>query len=405
MKVCLDTTPVTQQPSGVGLYILNLIDQLAQQQVRKDLELHLIYQPQLINWLKGTWQFPSQLQRYDRKQVLPVPVRLLNLLIRLSPVLTGELLTRYLESVDIVHGTGYSVYPSGRGARVMTVYDVSFALYPEYATSVSRSYYSAVKRCLQWTDLVITISESSKQDIMNCFQIPAERVWVTPLASRYPILPSNSDEVEQDESRQFGGVPKAFLSGLNRHAASPNLKLDRPYLLFVGTLEPRKNITAIIQAFDQLKSGYGVDHQLLLVGRRGWLYEPIFAAIQQSSYRDYIHQLDYVAELFMSALYQNATAFVYPSYYEGFGLPVLESMSLGCPVVSSNASSIPEVAGDAAILVPPDDVDALADALYRLIESPSLRRHYVRAGYEQVRKFSWAKTAQSTIAAYCSLMP
>lgn len=395
MKICLDTTPVTQKPSGVGLYVLNLIEQLTQEQRLRGFELSLVYQPKLTNWLRGAWQFPHQLQAYDRRQILPVPVRLSNLLTLLPSALTGKLLTSYLGAADIVHGTNYSVYPSRYSARVITVYDVSFALYPEYATSVSKSYYQAVKRCLQWTDLIITISESSKRDIIDCFKVAEERVWVTPLASRYPVGSNTFDSIDQSRSH---------LRNLHKQSNS-NIDFDKPYILFVGTLEPRKNIVTIIEAFNQLKSRYKIEHQLLLVGRKGWLYEPILAAIQQSPSQDCIHHLDYVAESFMRALYENAAMFVYPSYYEGFGLPVLESMSLGCPVVSSNTSSIPEVAGDAAVLVSPDDIDSLADALYRLIETPSLRQHYIQAGYRQAKKFSWKKTAQSTIEAYYSLMP
>ncbi|EKV01769.1 glycosyltransferase [Leptolyngbya sp. PCC 7375] len=395
MKICLDTTPVTQKPSGVGLYILNLINELIQQKIDKDIEMSLVYQPKFANWLRGSWQFPDQLQPYVQKQILPIPVRLSNLLTRPPTGLTGKLLANYLGSPDIVHGTNYSVHPLSHSARIMTIYDVSFVLYPEYATSVSKAYFNAVKKCLKWTDLIITISESSKRDIVNCFQVPERIVWVTPLASRYPMMINTAEQIVSSKTR---------LHAFCKQGVSRNFDFEKPYLLFVGTLEPRKNITAIVQAFNQLKSEQKIEHQLLLVGRKGWLYGPILEDINQSPYQGSIHQLDYVSESLMADLYRSATAFVYPSHYEGFGLPVLEAMSLGCPVVSSNTSSIPEVAGNAAILVPPDDTDALADALYQLIDMPSLRQHYVQAGYEQAEKFSWKKTAQSTIEAYYSLM-
>ena len=395
MKICLDTTPVTQKPSGVGLYILNLINELTQQQTDKDIELSLVYQPKFTNWLRGAWQFPDQLQPYTQKQILPIPVRLSNLLTRFPTSLTGQLLTSYLGSPDIIHGTNYSVYPLSRGARVITIYDVSFALYPEYATSVSKAYFNVVKRCLKWTDLIITISESSKRDIINYFKVSEKIVWVTPLASRYPIF-INTAEPAPDS--------KARLHAFCKQEASQNFDIEKPYLLFVGTLEPRKNITAIIQAFNQLKSEQKIEHQLLLVGSKGWLYEPILEAINQSSYRDDIHHLDYVSDSSMIDLYKGATLFVYPSHYEGFGLPVLEAMSLGCPVITSNTSSIPEVAGDAAIMVSPADVEELANALYQVINSPSLRQTLRQAGYKQAATFSWKRTAQSTISAYRSLL-
>lgn len=395
MKICLDTTPITLQPSGVGLYILNLVEELIRQQQVRDIELFLSHQPRLASWIKGAWYFPHQLKNYSQKKILPVPVRLSNLLLRDSTGLAGRLFTNYLDFPDIIHGTNYSVYPLSRGCRIMTIYDVSFRLYPEYATSVSKAYLKTIQRCLKWTDLVITISESSKRDIVRCFNVPEHMVWVTPLASRYPITTKTTEQIAASQAR----LSNIFQSGVRK------IDFKTPYILFVGTLEPRKNINAIIRAFNQLKSASKIAHQLLLVGRKGWLYEPILEAINVSPYKDDIHHLDYVSEQLMIDLYTNATVFVYPSHYEGFGLPVLEAMSLGCPVVSSNTSSIPEVAGDAAMLRSPDDVDGLADALQKMIAHPSLRQQYVKAGYRQAEKFSWKKTAQSTIDAYYSLVP
>ena len=394
MKICLDTTPVTVQPSGVGLYILNLVKELTQQKTERGFELFLSHQPRLASWLKGSWAFPPQLQSHEPKQILPLPVRLSNLLFREQTGFSSKILTQYLGSPDIIHGTNYSVYPTSCGCRIMTIYDVSFGLYPEYATSVSRAYLQAIRKCLRWTDLIITISESSKRDIVNFFDVSADRVWVTPLASRYPISVNNEEELTSSRARLL----------TISHNNPWSVDFNQPYILFVGTREPRKNIKAIVQSFNQLKSRYKIEHQLLLVGQKGWLYEPILDAVAQSPYKHSIHHLDYVSESFMVELYKSATAFVYQSHYEGFGLPVLESMSLGCPVISSNTSSIPEVAGDAAILVSPNDIDALADALYRLISHPSLRQEYVQAGYKQAETFSWQRTAQSTIEAYYSLM-
>lgn len=395
MKICLDTTPVTPQPSGVGLYILNLAEELVRQQSDQGLELFLSYQPKLINWLRGAWHFPPQLQSYANKKILPIPVRLSNLLLRDRTGLVGRGLTQYLGSPDIIHGTNYSVYPLSHGCRVMTIYDVSFGLYPEYATSVSKAYLESVQRCLKWTDLVITISESSKRDIVDCFEFPEDQVWVTPLASRYAITALTEKQTTESHRR---------LIEWSQQQTSHSIDFKQPYILFVGTLEPRKNITTIIQAFNQLKSSFKVEHQLLLVGRKGWLYEPIFDAIHQSPHRQHIHHLDYVSESLMVDLYKKATVFVYPSHYEGFGLPVLEAMSLGCPIVSSNTSSIPEVAGNAAMLVSPQDSDALAHAIQQLIDQPALRQQYIQAGYKQATNFSWTRTAQSTIAAYYSLI-
>lgn len=392
MKICIDTTPVTPQPSGVGLYVLNLVQELFQLQAEEKIQLLLAYQPKLLNWLKGNWDFPSRLESYSHKSIVPIPVRLSNLLFRYSHNWSGKWLTNYLGEPSIMHGTNYSVYPLSSGYRVMTIYDVSFKLYPEYATAVSRAYLAQIKRSLAWTDLIITISESSKQDIIDCFDVDASTVWVTPLASRYSVA---NDSLKLSNTEHEATTYSRYGVNLDEH---------QPYILFVGTLEPRKNIISIIKAFNALKLSKKVPHKLVLVGRKGWFYEPILNAINQSPYRDDIDHLDYVSDALMVNLYKDATLFVYPSYYEGFGLPVLEAMSLGCPVVTSNTSSIPEVVGDAAIMVAPDDVDELAHALYQVIDSAALRRTMMQAGYDQAATFSWKRTAQSTISAYRALL-
>lgn len=393
MKICLDVTPVTTQPSGVGFYLLSLINELVRQQQAYEIDLFLTYQPRFTSWLRGAWEFPQQLQSYAHRQVLPIPVRLSNWLLRDPTGLISAGVTHYLNSPDIVHGTNYSVYPTKVGHRIMTIYDVSFGLFPEYATSVSKAYFNQIQRCLKWTDLIITISESSKRDIVNCFNIPESRVWVTPLASRYPISVNTSETAKMSKQR---------LEEFSRNRIS--IDFNQPSLLFVGTLEPRKNINTLIESFNYLKLVYKIDHQLLLVGRKGWLYEPILNTMGNSPYKNCIYHLDYVPEQLMRDLYRYASVFVYPSHYEGFGLPVLEAMSLGCPVVSSNTSSIPEVAGNAAMLVSPNDSEALAHTIYKLIDNPSLQDKYVQAGYQQANLFSWEKTAKSTLSAYHSLM-
>jgi glycosyltransferase involved in cell wall biosynthesis len=178
---------------------------------------------------------------------------------------------------------------------------------------------------------------------------------------------------------------------------------SRPYLLFVSTIEPRKNIANLVAAFNRLKEQRRIDHDLLLVGKKGWHYEPIFEAIAQSPWREQIHHLDYLGDRQVQALYAKADVFVYPSYYEGFGLPVLEAMTLGAPVVTSNVSSLPEVAGDAALYADPHDPEELADQIWRLIDSPTLRQDLITRGRAQAAQFSWRRTAEDTLMAYQSL--
>jgi glycosyltransferase involved in cell wall biosynthesis len=263
----------------------------------------------------------------------------------------------------------------------MTIHDLSFIRYPEYVTEVVGTYVQRVKQCLLWTDLVVTVSESSKCDIVEFLGVPPERVWVTPLASRYATD-------TQGGSREMQAVDLG----------------DRPFILFVSTLEPRKNVVRLIQAFDQLKTDRRIDHQLVLVGQKGWQFGPIFEAIAASPWQHHIRHLDYLSDAEVAYCYGKADVFAYPSLYEGFGLPVLEAMTLGCPVVTSNTSSLPEVTDNAALLVNPTCIDDLAETLERVIGDRALRQSLIDRGYCQAAKFSWSRTAQATLSAYRSLL-
>jgi glycosyltransferase involved in cell wall biosynthesis len=173
--------------------------------------------------------------------------------------------------------------------------------------------------------------------------------------------------------------------------------------LLVSTLEPRKNIINAIKAFNYLKNTEKIEHQLVIIGQKGWQYKPILAAIANSPWQKDIHYLGYLSDRQVAYFYSQAEVFVYPSYYEGFGLPVLEAMSLGAPVVTSNTSSLPEVAGDAALLIDPRDPIQLAEAILKVISDSQLRHLMVKKGKERAKLFSWEKTAKETINAYKSL--
>ncbi|HEY9650559.1 MAG TPA: glycosyltransferase family 1 protein [Coleofasciculaceae cyanobacterium] len=269
----------------------------------------------------------------------------------------------------------------------MNIYDLTFIKYPNYVNSVVKTYTQRVKQSLKWTDVIITISESSKKDIINYLNIEPERIYVTPLASRYD---------------------SAYLYN-NKNIISQNINLShydftQPYILFVSTIEPRKNITTLIAAFNHLKQKYKIDHHLILIGQKGWRYEPIFSEIERSPWKEQIHHLNYLSDETVALFYSKADVFAYPSHYEGFGLPVLEAMTLGAPVVTSNTSSLPEVAGDAALLVDPNDSINLAEAILKIISDSQLRQELIQKGKERAALYSWERTAQETLQVYKNLI-
>ncbi|MGI0492206.1 glycosyltransferase family 4 protein [Alkalinema pantanalense CENA528] len=376
-SVTIDATSVLPKPSGIGLYTLNLIQELDRLRQPENFELRISFQPSLKGLLKGQFNYPEQLRPYSPLiRTFPFPVRFSNWFLRfpqLFPFVESQ-----FGKPDIYHGTNYMVFPFRHSKRVATVYDLTFIKYPQFATATVKAYAQQLRRCLRWTDLIVTISESSKRDIVEYLGFPADRIVTTYPASRLTTADIPSPSAIAD-------VPYPF---------------SKPYILFVSTIEPRKNIATLIQAFEQLKARDRINHDLVLIGQKGWLYESIFDQITRSPYRDQIHHLSYLSDAAVAYFLAQANVFVYPSLYEGFGLPVLEAMTLGAPVVTSNTSSIPEVAGNAALLVDPQDVDALSHAIGQVIGDRTLRQQLITQGYQQATKFSWAETAKQTLNAY-----
>ena len=385
VKILIDATPVEPQPSGIGFYVANLISALSAIQTEENFELGIVYQPGLKKWLRGDLRLPDALKHYPHRHVFPLPVRLSNLLLASGFKPGLSYWEKYFDSPDILHGTNYSVYPCQNSLKVMNIYDLTFIRYPQYVDAVVKTYTERVQRCLQWTDLVLTISESSKQDIIEYLHVAPEKIYVTPLASRYHpsfLEPANIQELETKIKYDF----------------------SQPYILFVSTIEPRKNIDNIITAFNFLKQKYKIPHQLVLIGKKGWNYKPIFAAIDNSPWKSEIYHLDYLPNELVALLYSKADVFVYPSHYEGFGLPVLEAMTLGAPVVTANTSSLPEVTADAAILIDPKDPMQLAEAILQVINHSQLRQELINRGRERAKLFSWERTAKETLKAYKSVI-
>lgn len=385
MKIVMDATSIRSRPSGIGIYIKNLIEaflmlSLNDRQIDLDVNLNL-------KVLYRSKHFYSHLRK---KYPDLIKGKMLDLLYYPFPseksfqlLQTFDFLVNLSESIlghpHIVHGLDYLNYPFANSKNIITIYDLSFLKYPHYSPDrILRTYQSRLEKCLAWTDLIITISENSKKDIMSFFHVPAEKIWVTPLGSHY--------------------------TALDRNSLPPQSPTTYPYLLFVGTIEPRKNLNTLIQAFEYLKASHNIPHHLVLIGQKGWKYESILDGIENSKYRNHIHQLDYLNDDQVAAFYQYATAFVYPSYYEGFGLPVLEAMGFGSPVITSDRSSLPEVTGDAALLINPDDCKQLAEAILTVIENPEIRQSLIKKGKERSTVFSWERTALITLQAYQSLL-
>ena len=177
-------------------------------------------------------------------------------------------------------------------------------------------------------------------------------------------------------------------------------KIKKPYILFIGTLEPRKNVQMLIQAFNNLKKEHNLPHQLVLVGGNGWMCDDILKEIESSDYKNDIIRPGYVADADLPAFINGADVFVYPSFYEGFGLPILEAMQCGTSVITSHVSSMPEVGGKACLYIDPNDKTELSEQIYKVVSDVSLQKDLSEKGIEQSKNFSWEKCARETLKVY-----
>jgi glycosyltransferase involved in cell wall biosynthesis len=281
-----------------------------------------------------------------------------------------------LAGLDVLHAPSCAgVPPAGPRQRlVVTVHDLAFKLYPKLFPPAWRTLFRlGLRRAVRQADAIITVSRNTAEDLVQETRVDPGRVHVIPLAS---WLPPSEEPIEPVLDR---------------------LKITPPYMLFVGTLEPRKNLVRLVRAYRRA-AGTGLPHSLVLAGPMGWGGQPLLRELELAGPGQVI--LTGQANLSeLDALYRGAGAFAYPSVYEGFGLPVLEAMSRGVPTVTSNASSLPEVAGDAAILVDPHSVREIADALVAVTDEARARDLRV-AGLARADRFSWAETARLTLQVY-----
>jgi glycosyltransferase involved in cell wall biosynthesis len=225
---------------------------------------------------------------------------------------------------------------------------------------------------------IITSSENSKNDIIELLKVKAEKIEVVPLAADGIYkLADNKEELKEILEKY---------------------RLPEKYILNVGTIEPRKNILNLIKGYGRLYHEKKIAAKLVIVGKKGWLYDTIFTAATDLKIADQVVFAGYVPDEIMPFLYSGADCLVYPSFYEGFGLPVIEAMACGCPVITSNTSSLPEVAGDAAILVDPHSDTEIADAIYKILNDDNLRNNLIEKGLKRSKKFSWQITAERILS-------
>jgi glycosyltransferase involved in cell wall biosynthesis len=377
-RIAIDVTSAVAQGGGIGRYTRDLVRALARGDTR--LEYHL-FSARPAESLGVALPLPSGahvvvhraplderwLYRIWHRLRLPLPVQLF----------TGR--------VDLFHATDFVLPPVAGGIpTLLTVHDLSFVKYPEaFIPALVAFLDRAVRRSVGRASHVLADSQSTREDLRRLWNVPDEKISVL-----YSGVDGRFRPVT--ERRALEAVRKKYGLG------------DRPYLFSASTLQPRKNYPMLIRAFRPVAERW--PHLLAIAGARGWLYQEIEDEIAAQGLSDRVLLLGFADEADLPALYSGASLFAFPSLYEGFGLPVLEAMACGAPVLSSNASSLPEVAGEAAILLPPDDEAAWSRQIERLLGEPAERGRMVAAGFRQARRFSWAESARQLTGLYRRLL-
>lgn len=371
MRVCLDFTPAIQAHTGISRYAAELTRHLPAEYPGVDLSLFYTDSAGRI----PIAPFDTLPRRVIRQSAKPWRLRvLLNTLIRRP-------MDHAIGPTDIFHATDHLLPPLACCKSVFTLYDLTTIKYPQVHLPLNRRFSQLMlPHFLRRADKILAISECTRQDALALYNLPGSKIITIPLGvSIYPAAgpAQNSDQVQA------------------RYHLQPQ------YLLYVGTIEPRKNLPVLFSALQQANLP---DLKLVVVGKKGWLYEQTYKQVQDLGLESQVLFTGFVPDEDLIPIYQLANAFVFPSLYEGFGLPVLEAMACGTPVICSNVSSLPEVAGESAILVPPDDVNGWSEAITHITQNPGLRAELREAGLRQAARFSWASTARQTAEVYRELM-
>ena len=369
MKIAIDAR-MGHERVGMGVYVSGLISHLGK--IDKENEYFVIvhkgkkadFIPRQQNFI--VWETSISYENHFRRDIweqVYLPWKL------------------HKHRIDVYHGPSYVLPIFAKNKMVLTIYDMTLFATHDWYNPISRFRVQKLLRAsAKKAHKIIAGSENSKRDIIEILRVPEEKVRVIYIGVNDMYKPID-DQHELDSIKARYGITGRFV-------------------LHVGSLNPRKNIPRLIDAYGRLPAEILEEYQLVIAGKRSWKSEGIFAKVKQSGLEDRVIFTGFVEDDDLPLLMNAADLLVFPSLYEGFGIPPLEAMACGTPVVASNASSIPEVVGDAALLFDPYNIEEMADAMYRALTDEQLRNELRRKGFERVKLFSWEKAARETLAVY-----
>lgn len=372
MKIALELQPAIKNRTGVGWYTYELIKRLKSSENEYFAYIFNFLERNDLNRELGELNIETVVSKY-------IPYGIYNRLWNYVPISYNNL---FPEKADIYHFFNFLVPPRVKGKVIVTVYDMVYKQYPETMAkkNIARLERDLI-RSVNRADIIITISENSKKEIIEYLNIPESKIEIV-----YPGV----------ELQQYN---KTY-SAIEKECIKKKYNLPEEYILYLGTLEPRKNIESIIDSYAQYKKNYTGKLKLIIAGKKGWMFESIFEMVKKNNLQEDIIFIGYVDERDKPLLYKMSRMFIFPSLYEGFGMPVLEAMAAGVPVITSNNSSIPEVAGEAAILLNAQDIEGMVVAINQLDKDSSLRKKLILEGLKQSSKFTWENSIEQLISVY-----
>lgn len=377
-RIGIDITSAVSQGAGIGRYTRELVTALLEADTITSYSLFYAKRPSAL-------PVPNPIPRAANATYHEAPLSerwLHRLWYRLNVPLTVQ---RFTGTVDLFHSPDFVLPPVGNNIpTLLTVHDLSYLHFPETFTPALVAYLNKlVPTSVDRATHVLADSKATKRDLIAYYSVPADKVTVLYSGVSALFVPERSE-------KRLRAVREKYALG------------QQPYVLSVSTLQPRKNYQLLIRAFKAVAEQRA--HNLVIAGGKGWLHEEITAEITRQDLEDRVLLIGFVDDIDLPALYSGASLFAYPSLYEGFGLPLLEAMACGVPVLNSNASSLPEVVGEATLQLEPHEEQAWSETMLSLLDDSTKRASMVAAGFMQARQFTWDRAAQELKAIYTRLL-
>ena len=387
MKIAIDIFPLISPKTGVGYYTHHLLSEFIKIAPQNNYYLSdIIFFGQFFYnmvEIKNNSSKVDIIQGFSNILRVPSPFKTLTwILLSLYAKATGK--TTKIKDIEIFFGTNFRGAFKKTLKNVITIHDMAHKYYPDTTSERIFKYLKKLPQAAEKADLIIAVSENTKKDILKFLDVSDKKIKVV-----------------------YNGVDRIFRPIKNKgllDVAKKKYNLHEKFILYLGAIQPRKNITGLIRAYGMLCKESNFKHKLVIGGGVGWKNKDTYTLIEEIGLKDKIVFTGYIPEYDLPLVYNLADIFVFPSFYEGFGLPVLEAMACGIPVVTSNSSSLPEIAGDAAVLIDPGSVNELAGGIRRILSDEDLRERNITKGLERANLFTWEKCARETLEAFSQVL-